>query len=164
MNKTKQNRHGFTLIELLVVIVIITILVSLLFPAIKTALLKAEAAKAKTTVLNIATAFKAFNAEYGRWPTGATSSSQDLNTNLFNSANGNTRNIVFLDTASKDINSSGYILDPWKTPYHITFDVNYQNSVSTNCSSGGGTIAGGVAIWSSGPDGTCGTSDDVTSW
>ena len=160
-----KRANGFTLVELMVVISIIAVLVSLLFPAIKTALIKAEAAKAKTTVLSVATAFKAFKSEYGVWPSTATAGAQALNISLFASTSGNARNITFLDTASKDIDSSsGNILDPWKRSYYIAFDVTYQNTVSTNCSGSAGTIADGIAVRSWGPDGICGTSDDITSW
>jgi len=166
MNKTRQNKRGFTLIEMLLVIVIIAILVALLFPAIKQALLRAEIAKAKTTVLSIATAFKAFNSQYGYWPNGADdlSSPQDLKTDYLTSTYGNSLNITFLDYSSKDVDSSNHILDPWKKPYKIALDTKYINSVATNCSGSSSTISGGVAVWSLGPDGSCGTSDDVTSW
>ena len=174
MRKQNQLRRAFTLIELLVVIVIIAILVALLFPAVKTALLKAEAAKAKTTILSIATAFKAFNTEYSRWPVTVTTTAPIvLNTNLFSAANGNTRNIVFLDTASKDIDpATGNILDPWKNPYHIAFDTSYANSIPNPFTSV--PIPAGVIVWSVGPDGLCSDSisggtaandaDNVISW
>ena len=147
--------------ELLVVVVIISILVGLLFPAIRQAMLKAEAAKARTTILSIATAFKAFNSEYSRWPSSVSSTDPlTLNTNLFNSANGNARNIVFLDTASKDIDSSGNILDPWKNPYQIAFDVTYANSIPNPLGGTPNPIPAGVIVWSVGPDGQSDTSGD----
>ena len=156
---------------MLVVISIIALLVGLLFPAVRSALSKAETGKAKATVLSIAAAFKAYDREYSGWPSGATVSSQPVTTNLF----GNPRGIVFLDTATKDISDSsyvssygsgaGYILDPWKNPYQVAFDVTYQNGpVATNCSGATSTITSGIAVWSLGPDGVCGTSDDITSW
>ena len=162
MNKARQNKRGFTLIEMLLVITIIAILVALLFPAIKQALLRAEIAKAKTTVLSIATAFKAFNSQYGYWPTTATTTPQKMNTSFFTSAAGNSLGITFLDYSQKDVDASGNILDPWKQPYYFSCDTSYNNTVTTNCGSGGGSMAGGVAVWSIGPDGACGTS--VTSW
>ena len=165
MTKARQNKRGFTLIEMLLVITIIAILVALLFPAIKQALLKAEIAKAKTTVLSIATALKAFNSQYGYWPTTLASPStpQQVNISYFTSAAGNSLGITFLDYSQKDVDSGGYILDPWKKRYWFACDTGYNNTVSTNCGSGsGGSMPGSVAVWSIGPDGNCGTS--ITSW
>ena len=154
MKKTRQNWRGFTLIEMLVVIVIIAILVALLFPAIKQAILKAEVAKAKTTILSIATAVKAFNSEYGYLPTVG---STDMKTSIFT----NPRNITFLDTANKDLASDGFtILDPWRHAYQIAVDATYVGHFSTPL----GDVTNSVAVWSWGPDGVVGTSDDVTSW
>jgi len=155
MRTKNQSVWGFTLIELLVVIVIIAILVALLFPAIKQALLKAEAAKARTTILSAATAFKAFNNEYGRWPGNPTTPAgpQLLSTNFFGSNYGNTRNIVFLDTSSKDIDpATGNILDPWKNPYRVAFDASYTNSIANPFGAPPNPITAGVIVWSCGPD------------
>ena len=165
MTKARQNKRGFTLIEMLLVIVIIAILVALLFPAIKQALIKAEIAKAKTTVLSIATAFKAFNSQYGYWPAaaGSGSSTPIKMTKDILTGSDNSLGITFLDYSQKDIDSSGNILDPWKQPYWFACDTKYNNSVTTNCGSGsGGSMPGSVAVWSIGPDGNCGTT--ITSW
>jgi len=56
------------LIELLTVIAIIGVLAGLLFPTIKSAFLKAEVAKAQQGVNGLATAFKSYYTEYGKWP------------------------------------------------------------------------------------------------
>jgi len=167
MNKARQNKRGFTLIEMLLVIVIIAILVALLFPAIKQALLRAETAKAKTTVLSITTAFKAFNSQYGYWPLNAAAGAQAVNidptTGLFSSAAGNSLNLTFLDYSQKDIDSGKNILDPWKRPYRVAFDTTYVNSIANPFSSGTpATIANGVIVWSCGPDGFCSDSLDTS--
>ncbi len=62
------SKKAFTLIELLTVIAIIGVLAGLLFPAIKSALQKAEIAQAQNDVKNIEAAVKAFYTEYGKWP------------------------------------------------------------------------------------------------
>jgi prepilin-type N-terminal cleavage/methylation domain-containing protein len=67
--KQKDSRsNGFTLLELLTVIAIIAVLAGLLFPTIKNALLRAEVAKAQQAVNGLATAFKSYYTEYGKWP------------------------------------------------------------------------------------------------
>src|SRR5437867_1017625 len=68
MRASSTNNRAFTLIELLTVIAIIAVLVGLLFPAIKSALLKAEKSKAQAAIVGLETAFKAYYTEYGRWP------------------------------------------------------------------------------------------------
>jgi prepilin-type N-terminal cleavage/methylation domain-containing protein len=62
--------RGFTLIEMLVVIAIIGILMGLLFPAFTAARTKARRAKAQAAVKSIASAVKAYYAEYDRMPGG----------------------------------------------------------------------------------------------
>jgi prepilin-type N-terminal cleavage/methylation domain-containing protein len=66
--KRNRRRNAFTLIELLTVIAIIAVLIGLLFPAIKSALLKAEVTKSRVQISNLESAFKSYYAEYGHWP------------------------------------------------------------------------------------------------
>jgi prepilin-type N-terminal cleavage/methylation domain-containing protein len=65
---TSRSPAAFTLIELLAVIGIIGVLAALLFPAIKTAILKSEISQAQGGISNLSTAFKAYYTEYGQWP------------------------------------------------------------------------------------------------
>jgi prepilin-type N-terminal cleavage/methylation domain-containing protein len=67
-----RNNRAFTLIELLTVIAIIGILAALLFPAIKSALLKSEVTKAQSAIQNLSGAFRAYYTEYGKWPVSDT--------------------------------------------------------------------------------------------
>ena len=60
--------YAFTLVELLTVIAIIAILMGLLFPAINSVKDQARKAEAKTACLNIVSALKAYNTEYGKYP------------------------------------------------------------------------------------------------
>ena len=66
--KKDRRTKAFTLVELLTVIAIIGILAALLFPAIKSALLKAEATKAQSAIVGLSTAFRSYYTDYGKWP------------------------------------------------------------------------------------------------
>ena len=170
MRNQNQSRWAFTRVELMVGISIIAVLVALLFPAIKTAMLKAETGKAKATIMSIASAFKAIDREFGGWTNIATSTYQDLAINLFS----NPRGAVFLEIASKDIDSGGYIVDPWKNRYRVAFDPSGANSIPNPF--GGTSIPDNVIVWSRGPDGktsdstdgssgtTANDADNITSW
>jgi prepilin-type N-terminal cleavage/methylation domain-containing protein len=68
MRRHSRTHRGFTLIELLSVIGIIAVLVALLFPAIKSALIKAEVTRAQSGISNLSTALRAYYTEYGKWP------------------------------------------------------------------------------------------------
>lgn len=68
MRASSTTNRAFTMIELLTVIAIIGILAGLLFPAIKSAMRKAETSKAQSAITSLATAFKAYYTEYGKWP------------------------------------------------------------------------------------------------
>ncbi|RYD69668.1 MAG: type II secretion system protein [Verrucomicrobiaceae bacterium] len=66
---------AFTLVELLTVIAIIAILMSILFPVIAAVKENARKVQAKNDVMGIVTAVKAYNTEYGKYPTVDTSKS-----------------------------------------------------------------------------------------
>ena len=152
--------RAFTLIELLVVIVILSILMAIVFSAVKGALDAATKTLAKNDVAQIATAITAFEAEYGRLPTNSTNVSGALLESLMGITNAtnsdNPRTIVFLEVqAAKKgkggTNSKGYV-DPWTTnvAYAVAMDTNYDNhiSVSTNgTASGSYDLVKKVGVW-----------------
>src|SRR5277367_6597504 len=80
MRNTFRSKSGFTLIELLTVIAIIGVLIALLFPAIKSALGKAETSRAQTAIAGLTTAYKAYYTEYGKWPATINSASGIMTT------------------------------------------------------------------------------------
>lgn len=189
----RQNPRmkGFTLIELLTVIAIIGVLAALLFPAIKSALLKAETSKAQAGITSLATAFRSYYTEYGKWPVSDTAGPEvyDVTTPLYGILKGenttitvgtavyqgNPRNIVFLEFKAADLvvptaNTTNFV-DPWKQVYHCTFDVNYVNQVPNPfmvtlpgppCT-GANCINAGFAAWSAGPDGQTDAGGDTPS-
>lgn len=60
--------RAFTMTEMLTVIAVIGVLLALLFPAIKSSMLRAETTKAQTAISGLQTAFKGYYTEYGKWP------------------------------------------------------------------------------------------------
>ncbi len=66
--RTSPSRRGFTLIELLGVILIISILIALLFPALGAARTTARIAQVKTEMAGLETALNDFKATFGEYP------------------------------------------------------------------------------------------------
>lgn len=175
MKITSKSNLAFTLIELLVVIAIIAILAGLLMVALPAAVTAGKKAKAQVAVSGLATAAKAYYTEYGFYPSmpatmlagsfagygaGNAYTNMYVTTNLFSNIS-NTRNIPFYDFPTKDIDAAGTFgaapniayLDPWKKPYRISFDVNYNNQIASPYPPSTLMISAGVIVYSCGPDG-----------
>ena len=207
-----RRAHAFTLIELLVVIAIIAILIGFFVPTLFGIFERAKKVQAKNDLTQIVNAVNAFYTEYGKYPIATSGadvtfpSGGTTNEVLFkelracqagqpscpNPASVNTRQIVYisprvLDTApvrSGIASDDGQFYDPWQTPYNVTIDGNYDNSVANPYGAqnvggaGSDPVPLGVIGWSRGKDQTLGTngdnvyknpttgaqSDDVISW
>lgn len=165
--KAYMKIHGFTLIELLVVIAIITILATLLQPAIMGGLKKAKIASAQTEISSIANAVRAYYTEYGRMPTALPVSAQDpvFGEGAPNPQNdvlkflaqptNNLRRILFLEMSPNSIKDGNFV-DPWERAYCIVLDNNYDGSIKATLPVYGELNLSGmtVAVYSLGPDGT----------
>ena len=163
-----KSSRAFTLIELLIVIAIIGILMSLLFPAVNSAIDSARKAQAKNDVTQIATAVIAYETEYGRLPLPASTTVDTALINTLIGVAGNTNNprqIAFLEVGAAKrgkggTNGSGFV-DPWalmppNSPtitYKITMDTDYNNTIDSAVgTSPGPTAASGeirkrVVVW-----------------
>ena len=153
-----KSPRGFTVIELLVVVAIIGILMSLLFPAVQTALDAAKKAQAKNDVTQIATAIVAFDTEYGRLPSTNPAPQQltgeVLNALVASNDTLNPRKIIFMEVLSykrgKGGISNGIFVDPWANSYYVALDSDYDNQVgvSTNGSTtANSSIMKKVGVW-----------------
>jgi prepilin-type N-terminal cleavage/methylation domain-containing protein len=193
MKETAHSHSAFTLIELLVVIAIIAVLAGLAFPAVNGAIDSAKRAKAKNDVVQIVTAIKAYQTEYGKLPiVDGNSKFEGNNSPLFNVLRGtanegsqlqmNPRKIAFIEVrigkggkdglATEGANIGSFV-DPWGTPYKIWVDEDYNNEVlSMGYTGGWGIVPGSAIAASAGKDRTFGSGDrnqgtakdDVTSW
>ena len=95
--------------------------------------------KASNYVAQIYTACQAFRTEYGGLP------ESPENCRLKKILGGdNPRGIEFLFTRPTDLNPNGEMIDPWGTPFRITFDPDSK-----------------VHVISAGPDKIFGTADDI---
>lgn len=71
---------------------------------------------AKTDVLNLASALEAYRSVLGNYP-GATAAQ------ILTALRGeNVSSNVFLTITPHRVNAAGEYIDPWQTPYRITFD------------------------------------------
>jgi len=162
MYNTPRNSENsaFTLIELLVVIAIIGILMSLLFPAVNSAIDAAKKAQAKNDVTQIATAVIAYETEYGKLPNTTLAPVKVADDWLkalggSNISSLNPRQIVFIELqgskkGKSGTNSSGEFVDPWGTNYYAAFDDNYDNHVGVATSGGTSSnldITKKVGVW-----------------
>lgn len=160
----KLNRRackGFTLIEMLVVILIISVLVGLLLPAISAARQFAKRTRARTEIKQIEAAWLQYYNDYRRFPgSGYTEMSGSVLQLLGGQdVGGNNRHrIRYLEFESGETE----MRDPWDGIYQFELDTDQDNQVSPH--GYGVTLDKSVATWSYGQDGLPDTKDDIKTW
>ena len=92
-------------------IILVLLLVSLLFPAVRIGPESGGRAQAKNDVTQLVMAAKAYISEYGKPPEG------DPQAIIRSLLGENPRKIVFMELQSKQLSKEGLFIDPWCTPY-----------------------------------------------
>lgn len=136
----KQNRQrcGFTLIELLLVLVILGVLAALVVPKFTNRSQQARETAAKTDVSRVQTSLSAFEIDTGRYPT----TEEGLGALLTAPANLQGWRGPYLE--------GGQPKDPWGNQYGYKFPGQKNPS--------------GFDLYSFGPDGRDGGTDDIGNW
>jgi prepilin-type N-terminal cleavage/methylation domain-containing protein len=162
-------QSGFTLLELLTIMAIIAILAALLFPAIRNALQKTTHARALQECHQLASAFRAYHGQYGKWPV-VTNATVVVDNNLRRILSGdhrvttlpyqgNPHQTIFIEFNPKDLDSTGAVIDPWGNPYHCRFDHDGDDEVD-NPFQPGTPVRATVLVWSPGADGLADTAGE----
>jgi prepilin-type N-terminal cleavage/methylation domain-containing protein len=147
---TRRRPAAFTLIELLVVIAIVAILAGLGFAGISGALNTGRKAEVRAMANQIKVAISAFNAEYGRFPTNATTDAAFLNLMTGSDTRNNPRGIRFLEPPPKFTNSSGIVTPPkfyrngGQSNFTLVIDTDYDGRITLPPPSG--STFGSVAV------------------
>lgn len=132
-----RGRQGFTLIELMIVVVILAVLAAAVVPRLAGRTQQARISTAKMDISgNISVALDLFELDNGRYPT----TEESLNALLTKPGSAKNWNGPYLKKKP---------LDPWGNEYKYACPGTHSNDYD---------------LYSSGPDGSDGTSDDITNW
>ena len=132
-----RRRTAFTLIELLLVLVILGVLAAIVVPKFTNRSQQARETAAKTGLSSISTALSAFEVDHGRFPTGE----EGLQALVTAPANLPNWKSAYLPSIPKD---------PWGNAYVYKYP-GQKNPTEYD-------------IYSFGPDGREGGSDDIGNW
>ena len=157
---TTERRERFPWLIVILIILGGGILLGVLFPTISCPPEPGDKTLAKNDTLQTVNAVKAYNTEYGKYPTTATTDTQLTNADAATLLNElrvptgytpimNPRKIVFLElpdakkgrkiwmpwnkretTKKSGINAKGEWLDPWGNPYKVMLDVDYNGQLT----------------------------------
>ena len=120
----RDRTAGFSLMEIMVVMVVISILVGLLFPALLMARERARKNRAATEIRELQKAWQVYFTTYGKFPANGR---KPMNKSLTDVLAGlNTDGIVFMEfpeaALGNDSSKNGF-RDPWGNHYEVDFDV-----------------------------------------
>ena len=142
MNRKELERlgraRGFTLVELLLVLVILAVLAAVVVPKFTKRSEQARIAAATTDIANISTAIDVFETDTGRYP------SSDEGLKALMEAPGNAKDWKGPYLKRPVVN------DPWGNPYVYRAPGTHNGS--------------GYDLYSFGPDGQEGGTDDIDNW
>jgi general secretion pathway protein G len=134
----RQTRNAFTLIELLLVMVILVVLAAVVVPKFTGRSEQARVAAATTDVNNLDNAVELFEQDAGRYP----ATDEGLSVLVNQPANVKVWHGPYI--------KKGVPTDPWGNPYVYRYPGTQNQS--------------GFDLYSMGPDGRDGGTDDITNW
>jgi hypothetical protein len=137
----KRSREPNPFLEAALVLAIILVLIGdILMGGMDSGLKAPPRAKAANDIVQICIACQNYVTKYGTLPP---SSENYRLTKIL--CGDNPRGITFINLMPSKLNPNGEMIDPWGTPFRITFDPNFK-----------------VHVISAGPDKIFGTPDDIT--
>ena len=134
------SERGFTLVELLLVMVILTVLAAVVVPKFTKRSEQARITAANTDISNLEVALESFEVDMGRYPT----SNEGMKA-LIDEPTGS-----MADAWKGPYIKRGIPNDPWGNPYVYTIPGRHNTK--------------GYDLYSYGPDGQDGGSDDIDNW
>jgi len=146
----KKLTQAFSIIEVMVVLAVLFIIIAMIAHSGSKARSQAMRNEAKAMIGALEISCDMFEADLGKYPTtDGGSGCSNLYNELVNDTGDTSWYGPYIEL-DDDAVSGGEILDPWENPY------NYKKPGTENTTF--------FDLWSEGPDGSDGTSDDVINW